>query len=363
MEPDWPSKVPCRLAFVAEAPGDEEMDQGKPLVGPSGKVFNAQLRTAGIERSECLVTNLFDTQLPDNDVDNWCGSSAEMREWRQEGRPGYTAPPGALVGGLPPISKGKYLRPEHVHHLDRLKKELEKVKPTVIVPLGGTALWAFTGFSNIMARRGAADEAAMVMPGTKLIPTVHPAHVIRNWKWFPMAVADMMKAWNESAYPEVRVTESELWLEPTLDDIRKFKAKYLDNAPTIYPDIETGFGQITCIGFADGPYHAICIPFWDDRRPDNSCWALAEEEYIAVQLVRKICELPQPKCMQNGSYDAQWIFEDWGITVRNYSKDTRLKAHALWPELEKDLGTLGATHASRRPWKTMRTEKAEKRDE
>ncbi len=194
LNPDWPSKFPCKIAFVGEAPGDDEMFRGQPFVGPSGRIFNSLLRVAGIERREVLITNVFDTQLPDNDVANWCGTTAEKNKW-----PDYD---------LPPVQRGKWLRPEYERHLDRLADELERGQPKLIVPLGGTALWAFTGFSGIMARRGAVVEAAMVVPGAKLLPTLHPAFLIHSWKMFQPVAADFLKAKEEAEIEGFYTTKS-----------------------------------------------------------------------------------------------------------------------------------------------------------
>ena len=45
------------IIFIGEQPGDEEDRQGHPLVGPSGKLLDRALLTAGIDRSVVYVTN------------------------------------------------------------------------------------------------------------------------------------------------------------------------------------------------------------------------------------------------------------------------------------------------------------------
>ena len=45
------------LALVGEQPGDQEDKQGKPFVGPAGRVLDRALREAGIERDDAYVTN------------------------------------------------------------------------------------------------------------------------------------------------------------------------------------------------------------------------------------------------------------------------------------------------------------------
>jgi len=346
---EFPSTLPCKIAFVGEAPSDDEILKRRPLVGPSGRVFNQLLATANLRREECFVGNVFDFQLPDNEVKNICGSTAERQEW-----PHYD---------LPPIAKGAYLRPEYIPQLQRLADELHRAAPTVVVPLGGTALWALTGAGNITASRGSVLVASALRPGVKVVPTLHPAHVIREWKYFHVVVADILKAIAESAFPEVRPPYRELWLSPTLSDLREFKRKYIDHADLLTVDIETGWKQITCVGFAPSAERAICVPFWDLRQPSHSFWDSTETEIAAWYLVQGILESPVPKLLQNGPYDIYWLWHKYGIRVRNYRHDTRLIHHALYPELPKSLEFMGATYGRQGPWKEMAPHKQqEKRD-
>lgn len=345
-----PTKPFNGIAFIGEAPGDEEVIKGAPFVGPSGRIFTQACQVAGIDREASFVGNVFDVQLPDNNIENWCANTAEARKW--DGI------------GLPAVTRGHYLRPEYEGHLARLGKELRGLKPNVIVPMGNTALWALRGHGSIKMHRGALAEARMIVPGAKLLPTFHPAAVLRMYKYFPIMVFDLLKAWGERKSSEIAYTPREILLEPTLDDIRAFKQSVLD-APYLSIDIETipKFRQITCIGFADSIGRALVVPFCDKRVPNSSYWKTAEEEVEAIELVEELCSLPMPKIGQNFTYDLQWLLERWGVRVRNYVEDTRLMHHALYPELPKDLGFLGSCYAREKSWKTYRGEKAEKRDE
>ena len=122
----FPPGRKCKLAFVGEAPGDQEVALGRPFCGPAGKMFNQLLRCAGIDRSECLVTNVFDEQLPDNELKNWSVGVKDAH------------------GDKSAFDRGKYLRPDKLHHIERLFAELDEAAPNLVVPLGGTALWALT---------------------------------------------------------------------------------------------------------------------------------------------------------------------------------------------------------------------------
>ncbi len=347
---DLPSKTPCRLAFVGEAPSDEELEKGRPFVGPAGRVFNALVRSAGVNRYDHLVTNVFDQQLPWNDVSHWCAPAEERKTWE-----GYD---------LPPIGSAGYLRPEHLHHLDRLRRELEQVRPAVIVPLGGTALWALTGSAEIGTARGHVAEASRLLPGAKLLPTYHPSFVQKQWKMFVVVMGDIEKAMKESAHRGVRYTKRSFLIEPTLAEFRDYTNDVLLKAPIVSEDIETGWGQITCVGFAASRHEGICVPFVDLRQPNRSYWQKPHEEIAAWKLVAKINAANPPlKLGQNFTYDVYWFLTKMGMKVNGYAHDTRLIHHALYPELPKDLGFMAARYESVPPWKTWRDKKAEKRDD
>lgn len=342
----YPSHFPARIAFIGEAPGSDEVEKSMPFVGSSGRVFNAMLRTANLDRSEFLISNVFDEKIPDNEIKNWVAPAQEAKD-----------------GGfddLAPISGG-YLRPEYRHHLDRLGAELADVRPNVIVPLGGTALWAFTGNAGISSQRGSVTPATKIVPGAKLLPTFHPSFVMRQWKFFPVVVADFIRAYREGAYPNICLPKRELLIEPTLQEVIDYVPRLLAS-DLLSVDIETGWGQITNIGFAPDQEHAINIPLVDQRKPNRSYWSV-EEEIQILWIIKYIMEHPVPKLGQNfGGYDAYWIFDKASIEPRNFRHDTRLLHHALYPELPKDLEFMGASYTQQGAWKSWGYKAQEKRD-
>ena len=48
----------ARIMFIGEQPGNEEDLSGKPFVGPAGRLLDAALQEAGIDRSQTYVTNV-----------------------------------------------------------------------------------------------------------------------------------------------------------------------------------------------------------------------------------------------------------------------------------------------------------------
>lgn len=306
--PQWPARMPCKIAFVAEAPSDEEIDGMQPLVGPAGRTFNAMLRSGNMDRADYLITNVFDQKAPDNNVQPWL---------RDEGRMAESAA--------------------------RLNEELSRAKPNLVIPLGGTALFAFTGYSNISTFRGAIHKADRIVPGTKLLPTFHPSAVQRDWRLLPIVVGDFIKATAESKSPAISYPRREILIEPTLQDIADF-ATECAVSDLLSVDIETGWGQITCIGFAPTQERAMCIPIVDLRKPNKCYWPTADMEFQAWKLIKGICENPAPKLGQNFSYDMLWTLEKKGIAMRNYRKDTRLQHKVMYPELPADLANMSATY-------------------
>lgn len=331
---------PPRIAFVGEAPGDTEVERGIPLVGASGRVFDAMLRTANLDRSEFHITNVFDQKLPDNDVKNWC--SNEKNDFGSIGAAGF-------------------LRPEYHHHLIRLRDELFDVKPSVIVPLGGTALWAFTGENGISSQRGAIQPANRILPGVKLLPTFHPAYVIRAWKFFSVVTGDIIRAYGQSGFRDIRLPKRELLIEPSIQEIRYYLPSLL-NSDLLSVDIETGWGMVTNIGFAPNRERAINIPFVDVRKANKSFYSVSDE-IEAWKLVKEIMESPVPKLGQNfGGYDAYWFIDNMGIAPRNFIHDTRLLHHNLYPELPKNLEFMGASYTEQGAWKSWGRKSQEKRE-
>lgn len=323
------------IVIVGEAWGENEERERTPFVGASGYHLTQMLSEAGIHRADCYLTNCFNLRpRPTNAIENLCQKEKT---------------------NLPPMSKGAYLRPEFYPELERLYREIREHKPNLILALGGTATWAFTHTGGITKIRGTVTQATVGTPGVKLLPTYHPAAVLREWSLRHVTVMDFIKAKREAAYPEVIRPKRTIFIEPTLAEIEWFINEHLINADQITFDIETSGDQITCIGFAPSPSVALCIPFCDPRRENGSFWPTPEEEKMAWDAVRRILGLPQRKIGQNTLYDIHFLWRGYGISVVNYTEDTMLLHHSLQPECEKGLGFLGSVYTNEASWKLMRT--------
>lgn len=319
------------LLIVGQAPSAIEAEHGRPFIGSAtGKELWRWAAKAGFEREQVSITNVWDRLVPGLPI-----MTASTTIARKDG---FWHPDMQ-------VAANRWLRPEWWDGPERLKAEVAQAAPTCILALGNEALWALSGLCGIEARRGSMFRAH----GIKAIATFHPAAIIRGgWVNRPFAIGDTTKAWREAQSPTWPVPLRTLWLEPSLDDIRTFEAEYLNDADIIGVDIETARGEITSIAFAPSPYISICIPFSVAGR---TYWPSAADEIEAWAIVKRICENPRPKVLQNGLYDAQWLWVIRGIALRNYCHDTRLSHHALWPEWPKSLGFMGSLHETETWWK------------
>lgn len=348
-----PTFIPSRrnsIYLLGEAPGEEEAKVGMPFVGSSGQELNRMCNQAGINFSECIRGNVFSEHPPGNNLEHFCVSLKEAKEAQH----GYS---------YPPLLKSKYVHPKYLGELSRLHKEIESYRPNIIVALGNTPIWALLGYTGIGKVRGAIT-AAKAFGGVKVLPTYHPAYILRAWDERAVVVMDLMKAAKESKFPEVIYPKRTLWIQPTIEDLYTYWERFLKNAPYITFDIETSKYMISCIGFAPNKENAIVVPFFDKSKPDWNYWPDLKSERLAWDFVRMVMESNIPKIAQNPLFDIQYIWRQAKIIPRRVEHDTMLIHHALQPELPKSLGFMGATYTNEASWKGMRNHhETEKREE
>lgn len=137
--------VEAPLMFVGEQPGDEEDLAGRPFVGPAGRVFDAALERIGLDRSATYVTN-----------------AVKHFKFEPRGKKRIHKKPGAR---------------EIAACRGWLGRELEIVRPRLVVALGATAATALTGAATTLkAVRGRTLERA---DGQAMRATVHPSYLLR----------------------------------------------------------------------------------------------------------------------------------------------------------------------------------------
>jgi len=342
------------LALVGEAPGEEEEKHGIPFIGKSGEELTAMLHAAKLKRSECLVTNVFMDRPPGNKIGAWCGTKKETGS------------------KLPPIMKGKYLKPEYEHELERLRMELSNPSLRTVFAFGNTAVWAILNTAPKIGKMRGTWFRSRLVPNLKVMPMYHPAAVLRQWQWRYTTILDMIKAKPYIEDTVIPRPKREFWINPSLDDLYTFKRMYIDiqEDPLLSVDIETnhkvspwgeyGYNQqITCIGFSPDFKHSLVIPF---ARGSEEYWKSDSEEYRAWEYTRDLVQ-SYDTLFQWGFYDVYVLWMLMGIPARRWTCDSSVRQHALYPELPKNLGFLGAAYTKEMAWKLYRTSKGEKKEE
>ncbi|MGQ0703927.1 MAG: uracil-DNA glycosylase [Gemmatimonadales bacterium] len=129
------------IMFVGEGPGQVEDQTGRPFVGRAGELLDQIIKAVGLERDEVFIANAVKCRPPGN---------------------------------------RKPLPDEIAACMPYLERQIELIKPKVLVALGSTAAEAL-----LLARRSLAELRGRVHSyrGIPLVVTYHPAALLRNPNW------------------------------------------------------------------------------------------------------------------------------------------------------------------------------------
>lgn len=136
----------ARIVLVGEVPGNDEDLAGHPFVGPSGRILDEALEAARIARDQTYVTNV-----------------VKHFKWEPQGK------------------RRKHKKPsagEIAACLPWLEREMELIRPDVLVCLGATAAQALVSRDfKVTAMRGRVVATAL---SDRTVATVHPSSVLRQ---------------------------------------------------------------------------------------------------------------------------------------------------------------------------------------
>jgi uracil-DNA glycosylase family 4 len=128
-----------RLVFIGEGPGEEEDRQGLAFVGRAGELLTKMIEAIGLTRDQVFICNIVKCRPP--------GNRTPMPD-------------------------------EEANCMPYLARQLEIIRPRVICALGGTAAkWLLQTHDGITRLRG----RFYPYRGAQLMPTFHPAYVLRNY--------------------------------------------------------------------------------------------------------------------------------------------------------------------------------------
>ena len=190
-----------------------------------------------------------------------------------------------------------------------------------------------------------------LVSGAKILPTYHPAAILRNWSWRVVVLQDLAKAKREMEFPEIRRTERRIIINPSLHEAIMWLYSTYDT-PVLSCDIETEKRQITSIAFARSPSDILVVPIWDKEASDWSYWEEQEECQIWNAIFNVLSIHPRV-LFQNGIYDCQYLW-NMLIPIPGFLEDTMILHHSMYPELPKSLAFLGSIYCNDSAWKKMR---------
>lgn len=136
------------LMFVGEGPGADEDATGRPFVGRAGELLTKMIAAMGYARTDVYIANVVKCRPPGNRVPE-----------------------------------------DHERHscLPYLKQQISLVSPRAIVLLGQTAAASLLGSGGGISRLRGKETRIAGLPGIRVMPTYHPAYLLRN----PSAKADV----------------------------------------------------------------------------------------------------------------------------------------------------------------------------
>lgn len=129
----------AKIFFIGEAPGLKEDQEGRPFVGRSGQLLTKNLKEIGLEREDVYITNIVKRRPPENRDPS-------------------------------PLEIAKYE--------PYLQKQIEIIKPKIIVTLGRFALNFFLPEAKITSSQG----KTFLVDSRVIMPMFHPAAALRSTK-------------------------------------------------------------------------------------------------------------------------------------------------------------------------------------
>jgi len=130
------------MMFVGEGPGRDEDLQGRPFVGKAGELLDKMILAIGLQRSEVYIANVVKCRPPDN----------------------RTPLPDEAAACLP-----------------ILRRQIELIRPKVLVTLGATPLRELLGVSTGITKVRGQWQTLDMLGGIPVMPTFHPAYVLRQY--------------------------------------------------------------------------------------------------------------------------------------------------------------------------------------
>lgn len=334
VETEWTGS---RTLVLGSLPGVEEVEEGRPQVGPGGMELMAALQQAGVHRSQVSIANVICCQPPNKDLDRLDKQIAKRnagidKRDRDMGNPDYRPTPAECCA-------------------PRLAAELAGVDN--VVALGKHAIVAAAPHvrSGVMDVRGTlVTRKRAGGESLKILPTVLPGHVLHQQRWRHVFRADISRAfrWFRGG---LLWREPEIKIQPTGEELHRFL--FDTNTRFHAYDCETDGidalnANLRCLGFGTEE-KALVVPFlsidgfthYDSR--------------LQAEVIRDWFRSDRRKVGHNaGVFDRMVMESRFGVRPRNLLDSLPLHK-AVASEMPHNLGFIGSYYTDIHAWKADKT--------
>jgi DNA polymerase I-like protein with 3'-5' exonuclease and polymerase domains len=200
----------------------------------------------------------------------------------------------------------------------------------------------------------------------KVIPTIHPAAILRDYGDKPIFELDLRRVVVEAKTREIQIPRPRFILAPTKQEVfnwighctEQHRVAYdIETVPYRSDDPNNRSFLVRCLGLARSADEAICIPFMSDPsqyrmgsglipHDGNAAGSFTshyteDDEYEILRAIDWLLNNPRiRKTAQNSPFDSYRLARQFGIFVRGLDLDTMYAWHCLYPELPKGLDFL-----------------------
>src|SRR5215203_440792 len=197
--------IGAKIMIVFECPTYEDTLAGKLFSKPgeTGRL----LTEAGINPNECWITSVSKYWVPSN----------EARSKKK----------------IPFAVRAKTQGVDLQENIYALQNEVNTLQPNIILGIGKTALWAFTGHTDITAYRGSILSGM----GRKFVATYNPSHL--SWQaadvefigYYNRQIMafDMRRAKDQSRFPDIKRPSRTLQVAKSSYELYEFRERYKDS--------------------------------------------------------------------------------------------------------------------------------------
>lgn len=215
-----------------------------------------------------------------------------------------------------------------------LLADVERLKPKAILTLGSVAFKALLNQTGIMSKHGSVID----LDGTLVVPTFHPANVLRDDSFLDSFVRDIETLHRELYVGKLVARPVDYQLVQTIPDLKRLIVR-ASKADECCFDLETSClnpfledAQIVCAAFSFVECESYVVPLYHKQM-----LLTGRLLSYAKGVIRDIMESELPKIAHNAKFDISWLSVTEDIQTNNLAFDTMLAQYLLSEQ--------GGTHA------------------